>query len=506
VAPGLTRAHRLCVGLAVALLLLVGASRPNAATPDLSPSGWGPGTLVPITLGPGAVTGVLWTAYLVGGLAVLLGLRAGVGALRTWALPLGLGALALLTAPFGSGDHLNYLAYGRILVGGGNPWVESPIDWAGGADPVTSRVEAPWTTEPSVYGPFGALLHGLAALLGGDSLRQGVWVWQVLVVGAWLGVRWVLRRVLDPSAHGRVDVLWTLNPLVFGVGVLGAHIDLIAAALAVVAVGVVVARPGVVGAVLGGGVVALAGSTKFTYAVVGAGIVAAWWLVGLRGGGLVRRVVALGGGFVLVAGVLHAWAGPHVYDQLMRSRQAVSLATPWRPLLEWGRDVWGNEQTRVAISLGAAVLAVLLAWCLLRLSRPAARPWRDLLADGGTDAVAPPSDAVAPVALWVTACLSSAFSLAAPYSLPWYDLLVWAALPALLPGLVDLVALVRLTALSIAYVPGRVLGMTPQVEELTLGVRREVVPWVGVALWVLVIVAGVRSGSALRRGPRRAGT
>lgn len=505
-APGLTRAHRLCVGLAVALLLLVGASRPNAATPDLSPSGWGPGTLVPITLGPGVVTGVLWTAYLVGGLAVLLGLRAGVGALRTWALPLGLGALALLTAPFGSGDHLNYLAYGRILVGGGNPWVESPIDWAGGADPVTSRVEAPWTTEPSVYGPFGALLHGLAALLGGDSLRQGVWVWQVLVVVAWLGVRWVLRRVLDPSAHGRVDVLWTLNPLVFGVGVLGAHIDLIAAALAVVAVGVVVARPGVVGAVLGGGVVALAGSTKFTYAVVGAGIVAAWWLVGLRGGGLVRRVVALGGGFVLVAGVLHAWAGPHVYDQLMRSRQAVSLATPWRPLLEWGRDVWGNEQTRVAISLGAAVLAVLLAWCLLRLSRPAARPWRDLLADGGTDAVAPPSDAVAPVALWVTACLSLAFSLAAPYSLPWYDLLVWAALPALLPGLVDLVALVRLTALSIAYVPGRVLGMTPQVEELTLGVRREVVPWVGVALWVLVIVAGVRSGSALRRGPRRAGT
>ena len=505
-APGLTRAHRLCVGLAVALLLLVGASRPNAATPDLSPSGWGPGTLVPITLGPGAVTGVLWTAYLVGGLAVLLGLRAGVGALRTWALPLGLGALALLTAPFGSGDHLNYLAYGRILVGGGNPWVESPIDWAGGADPVTSRVEAPWTTEPSVYGPFGALLHGLAALLGGDSLRQGVWVWQVLVVVAWLGVRWVLRRVLDPSAHGRVDVLWTLNPLVFGVGVLGAHIDLIAAALAVVAVAVVVARPGVVGAGLGGGVVALAGSTKFTYAVVGAGIVAAWWLVGLRGGGLVRRVVALGGGFVLVAGVLHAWAGPHVYDQLMRSRQAVSLATPWRPLLEWGRDVWGNEQTRVAISLGAAVLAVLLAWCLLRLSRPAARPWRDLWADGGTDAVAPASDAVAPVALWVTACLSLAFSLAAPYSLPWYDLLVWAALPALLPGLVDLVALVRLTALSIAYVPGRVLGMTPQVEELTLGVRREVVPWVGVALWVLVIVAGVRSGSALRRGPRRAGT
>ena len=89
----------------------------------------------------------------------------------------------------------------------------------------------------------------------------------------------------------------------------------------------------------------------------------------------------------------------------------------------------------------------------------------------------------------------------APEAVPFAD-----ATRMLDSGLVDLVALVRLTALSIAYVPGRVLGMTPQVEELTLGVRREVVPWVGVALWVLVIVAGVRSGSALRRGPRRAGT
>ena len=96
------------------------------------------------------------------------------------------------------------------------------------------------------------------------------------------------------------------------------------------------------------------------------------------------------------------------------------------------------------------MLAGLFAWCLLRLSRP-----RTFSPDGarfmfapemfpgdgepsGAKVLAPGPDAVAPVALWVTACLSLAFSLAAPYSLPWYDLLVWAALPALLPGLVDL--------------------------------------------------------------------
>jgi hypothetical protein len=92
--------------------------------------------------------------------------------------------------------------------------------------------------------------------------------------------------------------------------------------------------------------------------------------VGHRSGGLVRRLVVLAGGFVVVAGVLHLWAGPHVYDQLGRSRRAVSLATPWRPVLEWARESHGDAPTRYAIGVAAAVLAVVLAWCLLRLSRP----------------------------------------------------------------------------------------------------------------------------------------
>lgn len=501
-AAGLTRGRALCVGASVALLLLVGAAAPHAAMPDLAPRGWAPGQLVPVTLGPAAVTGVLWTAYLLGGVAVVLGLRLRPPPLRSWRWPGVLAGLALLTAPFGSADHVNYLAYGRILVGGGDPWLESPQAWAGGTDPVTSRVEEPWTTEPSVYGPFGTLLHGLSAVLGGDSLRQGVWVWQVLVVLAWLAVRWLLRRVLPADQHGRVDVLWTLNPLVLGLGVLGAHIDVVAAALVVASVAAAVWRSGWVGALLAGVGAALAGSTKVTYAVVAVAVLAAWWVVGRRGAVLARLGGALVGGFVVVAVGLHLWAGPHVFDQLVRSRQAVSLAMPWRPLLEWGRDTVGDETTRLAISIAAAVLAAVLAGCLLRLSRPAG--WDDI--DRSVDPApgGPGGTHVGVVALWVTACLGLAYSLAAPYSLPWYDLLVWCALPALVPGLVDLVALVRLVALALAYVPGRVLGMTPAVEDLTLGVRRGVVPWVGLALWLLVIAAGVRRGSWPRPAPPRA--
>ena len=297
--------------------------------------------------------------------------------------------------------------------------------------------------------------------------------------------------MLPVGQHGRVDVLWTLNPLVLGLGVLGAHIDVVAAALVVATVAALAWRPGWVGALLAGVGAALAGSTKATYAVVAVAVVAAWWVVGPRGGVLARQVAALVGAFVVVAGTLHVWAGPHVFDQLLRSRQAVSLAMPWRPLLEWGRDAVGNAPTRLTISLAAAALAIGLVACLLRVSRPAG--WES------------DQTSVGVVALWLTACLGLAYALAAPYSLPWYDLLVWCALPAVVPGLVDVVALVRLVALALAYVPGRVLGMTPAVEDLTLGVRRGVAPWVGLALWVLVIAAGVRRGSWPRPAPPRAG-
>ena len=281
-------------------------------------------------------------------------------------------------------------------------------------------------------------------------------------------------------------MLWTLNPLVVGIGVLGAHIDVVAAALVVAAVAVVaVAARGGPARRSRGRARRSPARRRSPYAVVAVAVVAAWWVVGRRARGAGPAGAAtLAAAFVVVAGALHLWAGPHVFDQLLRSRQAVSLATPWRPLLEWGRDAVGNGPTRLAHqpgrrgARGRAGGLPPAPGRLLRLSRPSrSHPHRSIRATRSVPV--PSSTARGVVALWVTACLALAYALAAPYSLPWYDLLVWCALPALLPGIVDLVALVRLVALALAYVPGRVLGMTPAVEDLTLGVRRGVVPWVG---------------------------
>lgn len=101
--------------------------------------------------------------------------------------------------------------------------------------------------------PARDLDPGGAAAIGGTHLRLVVLAWQVVVVAAWLLVRWCLRRLVDEENAGRVDVLWTLNPLVFAVGVLGAHVDVLAIALVLTAFVGVGRSAGPAGSLVAGG-------------------------------------------------------------------------------------------------------------------------------------------------------------------------------------------------------------------------------------------------------------
>jgi hypothetical protein len=61
--------------------------------------------------------------------------------------------------------------------------------------------------------------------------------------------------------------------------------------------------------------------------------------------------------------------------------------------------------------------------------------------------------------------------------------------------------LLRLTAMAVAYVPGRVVGMTPTVERVTLWVRRSLVPYAVLLVWGLLTSAATRVSSQTP-GPR----
>lgn len=169
----------------------------------------------------------------------------------------------------------------------------------------------------------------------------------------------------------------------------------------------------------------------------------------------------------------HVLAGPHVFDQLRTASGFTSIASPWRAVVNLVEMATGRGSMRPMVMPLALLVAGALAWLLGR---------RVL----GTACAA--SDPVTADAGRAVVVLTAAWVFCAPYALPWYDAMVWAPLalvaaPVELAGL-ETVLLVRLAVLSLAYLPGRVVGLSPVVEGATLGLRRYLAP-------VLVLSAGL---------------
>lgn len=492
IAQGIRAADRLRIPLLVlsfGLLLLVAGAKASAAKPPL-----GAPLLVelPYHPSPRTVTLLLVLAYVIGAAALGIGLtRPRIGSRWTgWVLALA--ALALLTAPIGSGDHTNYAAYGRIAIQGGDPYSASPEAWHGGLDPITSSVQPPWRDTPSIYGPLGTALMAVSSAIGGDDLRRTVFVWQVIIVLAWLGMRAVLLRLAQSErSRGRVDVLWTFNPIVFGPLVLGAHVDLIAGLFAVAALWTLRRS-----ALLTGLLVGAAASTKITYGVVALGIIWAWRGAVLRHpawrshGGRPgwRRLTApllhthdgreqlrwFAVGLALVIVPCYLVAGPHVFRQLGAAGGSFSYATPAALLWQGLRHVLPEWAVATVVFTVCAAAMIALAWLMHRVIGRASMGRRV-------------TDGVIRQAVVTTWALSTAYVLCAPYTLPWYDVLTWALLPLLLEMRWDKVLVLRGVAMILAYLPGRVLGLSPAVESATLGFRTHVAPWLTLACLLLFV-------------------
>lgn len=475
--PADPAARRALVAGTVAVLLLAGtaAMGESAAVPGL-----GPHTALPpwdAALHPPSlvVTVLLVVAYGLGALAVALGLRASgdarngspAGPRRVAAAAVAAVALLVVVPPLGSADHLSYAAYGRIAAAGDDPYVVHPDRWRGGHDPVAGAVQPPWRSTPSVYGPVATGVQAVVAEVGGGSLRRTVWLWQLVAGAAFLAVGAMLDMLTrhDSRARARAAVIWTLNPVLLGQLVLGAHVDVLAAAFAVGVIVFAVRAPLVAGVLLGA-----AAGTKLPYAVVG--LAALWALHTLPRPRLLRHAALGAAGALLVLVPAHLLAGPHVLDQLANAGRMVSLATPWRPVVDGLGLLVGPDTTRAAVTPVAGLLALWLVWRLARRF-----PWPAELTGAAEIAGAARAAVV----------LSTAWVLTAPYALPWYDALVWAPLALAGASWLDGVLLVRLLTLAVAYVPGRVVGMSPEVQAVTLAVRSWVAPVVAVAVLVVVV-------------------
>jgi hypothetical protein len=446
-------------GLSLALMALVGLCRFPAAVPVTGGAGVFPRLSWPA---PDLwVTGLLWTAMIAG----FAGLAAGLAAVRVGWRPRGLAVLGLLAVvvlvaapPMGTSDTMDYVVYGRMAVLGYDPHVMTPREFRATGDRVGALAPSPWQDMPSVYGPLATGTEWAAASMPhGSAVSTVFWlkVWNAL---AFLAAALALLRLAggDRARRARVHLLWTLNPLMLWALIGGAHVDGLAAGLAVTglaAAGPALWRSGVAGTLLGA-----AAAVKAPYAILG---VALAWSVRRSP----RALAALGAGAAAVLAVSYSATGWAGIQALVRRTRTPSWNTPWQLLVPLaGRlPAW--------LPLVALLVAAVVAALLLRRRT-----------DG-------------PAWLGPALAIGTAWVVTTTVYYPWYEALVLPMVALAPASRLDWVQLLRGLVATIGCLPG--LAVRFGNAWLRTGPLPYVVPGALLVLLVLlVVVAAVnrRSG------------
>jgi alpha-1,6-mannosyltransferase len=92
------------------------------------------------------------------------------------------------------------------------------------------------------------------------------------------------------------------------------------------------------------------------------------------------------------------------------------------------------------------------------------------------------------VALRTALVLSVAWLITSMYTLSWYDLLAWMPLAVLAATKLDKIMVIRGTALSMAYVPGRAIDMGEALDFTATRMRDTVSPIIQMAMILAVIL------------------
>ncbi|MGP8000889.1 MAG: hypothetical protein ACLPKI_26735 [Streptosporangiaceae bacterium] len=436
-AAGLVGLASAGIGTAIVLMIAVSLARGGWMRPPLVMPASGPPWELPVRhVSADVVTYVLWFAALAGLAGVLSGLlavRRGARLSPRLLLILGLITVAVLTVlpPAGSTDPLDYATYGRLLLLGHSPYVYTPHYLRHLHDAFARSIPVIWSRYVSVYGPLATLEQLLAAKLGGASPAMVVFWLKLWNSAAFALVALAIHRVLrdSPAQRLRGHLLWTLNPLLLWDLVEAGHLDVLAAAAGLFGLLVLgqqsvadrsgLWRPGLWRVVAAGLLLGIAADLKINYALFGLG--AAWAL---------RRypaaLAAAGAAALAVLVPSYAWFGMPAVKALLGRRNQASADNFYRLILP----------THHFLGIIAAILVVAMAILAMRRL--------------------PPGDPARP-AIRPTVALAAAWLFLWPYQLPWYDAMIICVLVLYPASRLDWLVLIRLTAGTLANMPGNPL-------------------------------------------------
>lgn len=377
----------------------------------------------------------------------------------------GAAAAAVLVPPMGSADHLVYAAYGRLVTTGGNPYTQTAHTLAAHGDPIGLAVQPPWIDTSSVYGPAATAEQALASWIGGDSVHTTVFILALLGAAGYVAAGAMLRRIGDPV---RVTLLFGLNPLLLLDNVNAAHLDAFGTAIAVAGIYALHRRADLAGALAAGALVGASCAVKLSF---GLAVLAGIWALRRRPGPAAAFVAA-----AAAAGLaIYLPYGSAAFEPARQAAQMISLGSAWRPLLDPLQHAVGGTTARDLISALGWLTAAIAAWLLAPVVR-ARRP-----------------GAVGDEAVRALAVLGLAWALAAPYTLPWYDVVFWAPLAACAAGAADLLAVARTGVLSLGYIPGLDLPLEPGLAGWASWMRADASPVLSIGALLACAALGVRA-------------
>ncbi|GAB3625034.1 hypothetical protein GCM10027418_31210 [Mariniluteicoccus endophyticus] len=476
------RSPRTALGLLVAstlLAVMIGALGESVMTLALPRRG---SLLPPFSL-PGRNPIPSWGVAFLGWGTVL------VGALGTWvswrALDagwrpdnrklFGLGALmtvsVALVPPMTSADVIMYAAYGRLSELGFDNYTVTPAEVLRTQfDPVLVAMEEPWQDTVSVYGPLLWAVMRLANALGGTNVHDIVFWFQLIFTTTFLAAGAVTVRVAggERLLQSRAILMTVACPLMIWGVVAGAHNESLGLCLAVAGFLFLRSNPFLAGLLIGTGM-----TSKATVGVYGLAMawayrrrLKAFLLAGL--GGAIPNVIA----YLLVF--------PAALETASKNASYVA-ATSWAFPIQRFLSPFLPEAT-VSSVLGVLpwLLALVVGWMLARVL-----PWR--AAPGLPEGADLRRDPVT-VAVRAAVVISGAWLLTSAYTLPWYDLMCFMPMALLGPTRLDLIELVRVTALNLGYVLGRYAPMMTPAMELASRRSRELTSNVAVVLMLAVVV------------------
>jgi len=477
-------ATRLCLWLAAAG---IGTSLASIIAVSLARKSWmGPPLPMPRVGPPFELTSwhlpldtvavVLWFSAIAGG----IGVAAGLVAVRRGARPpvrllliTAVIVVAVLTVlpPVGSTDSLDYMAFGRMMALGHSPYVMVPWDLIHIHDAVGKSIPWEWGRNTTPYGPAATVEEFVAAVLGGTSAARIVF-WLKLANALAFGlVAYTADRLLraDPAARLRAHLLWTINPLLIWQLIAAAHLDVLAAVAGML--GLVLAggwptattgHPRLGRVLAGGALIGVAADVKITFALFGIGLL---WTIR-------RNVLACGAAIFGMLAVLlpsYAWFGPPAIRSVVE-RGDRTTADNFYQLFTSAKH--GFLMQHVGLVAALVVAAVALVTMSRLPGRTGSQP-----------------------AIYAALALSIAWLFVWQYQLPSYDAMVICLLILVPAGWLDWLVIVRLTAATVALMPG---NPTPLQSHLMARIALDIIT-VGVPIVLFAAVGVLVVGCLLQR-------